>query len=383
MTIQNITLGSAPTGAGGDTFRSAATKIQSNFSTTENAASRIVGTASGNVMPVGAFGLGGAGAEVYNIDDKRGASCSFKSHISGQSPAGAGYGYGLYIDLAGRGWGGQIYMPAVASQSPRFRATAGDTYGAFNSFLTSINTTVDSNGFIKNASPIIQLFADKIEANTEAKEQEPIFEKVDIGHYLIKNTEGFAQESWWIQVPTDTNGNKICAVEYQTLGNGDLEVKTFKKKLNEEGDIVANLDKPIDIPDNANGEPRWIDIRLHSSPKPIIARIPRTEKQPKLIQQMKYAPQLVYIVSEEDMKDDDEKVVVVGGQVQKIQKPYIRTDANGTPVLQDQPVIDENGRVVFEWVQALDSNGEPIFEDVPALDEQGNQIIDEVVYEPE
>ena len=34
--------------------------------------------------------------------------------------------------------------------------------------------------------------------------------------------------------------------------------------MNEEGDIVANLDAPIDIPNNANGEPRWIDIRLNS-----------------------------------------------------------------------------------------------------------------------
>ena len=107
------------------------------------------------------------------------------------------------------------------------------------------------------------MFADKIEPNDEAAEQPLSFEKLGIGHYLVKGSSGFAKEGWWIEIPTDTHGNKICAVEYQTLENGDLEIKTFKKKLNEDGDIVANLDAPIDIPNNANGEPRWIDIRLN------------------------------------------------------------------------------------------------------------------------
>ncbi|MDR9520302.1 phage tail fiber protein, partial [Acinetobacter baumannii] len=142
----------------------------------------------------------------------------------------------------------------------------------------SSNTTVDANGFLKNASPVVKLFADKIEPNDEAAEQPLSFEKPGIGHYLVKGSSGFAKEGWWIEIPTDTHGNKICAVEYQTLENGDLEIKTYKKKMNEEGDIVANLDAPIDIPNNANGEPRWIDIRLNSIKKTIVRKIPRTEK---------------------------------------------------------------------------------------------------------
>ncbi len=38
--------------------------------------------------------------------------------------------------------------------------------------LSNKNTTVDSNGFIKAASPVAQLFADKIAANEEALEQD-------------------------------------------------------------------------------------------------------------------------------------------------------------------------------------------------------------------
>ncbi|MFP0390118.1 hypothetical protein ACJ6IV_19765, partial [Acinetobacter nosocomialis] len=58
MTIQTVNLGSAPTGAGGDTFRSTGAKMNENFTNWTHAASRYVGTAAGNVMEVGAFGVG-------------------------------------------------------------------------------------------------------------------------------------------------------------------------------------------------------------------------------------------------------------------------------------------------------------------------------------
>ena len=62
MAIQRINLGTAPSGVGGDTERSAFKKIDDNFGYWGNAASRVVGTAAGNVMEVGAFGFGGTGA---------------------------------------------------------------------------------------------------------------------------------------------------------------------------------------------------------------------------------------------------------------------------------------------------------------------------------
>lgn len=46
---------------------------------------------------------------------------------------------------------------------------------------------------------------------------------------------------------------------YDTLENGDLSIKTFKRKFDFElAAVVADLELPIDIP-----EGRWIDIRLH------------------------------------------------------------------------------------------------------------------------
>ncbi|MBD0079911.1 hypothetical protein LDY14_17580 [Acinetobacter baumannii] len=386
MTYQTVNLGTAPTGAGGDTFRSTGAKMNENFTNNTHAASRYVGTAAGNVMEVGAFGLGGTGTSHLNVN----SLSDVKNIVQNQSRIFRADGGNIF----------QLYAPTLYMKTQdtnvaiSFGPFSGDVKAAgwtdgstdFTAkyfFRTSSNTTVDANGFLKNASPVVKLFADKIEPNDEAAEQPLSFEKLDVGHYLVKGSSGFAKEGWWIEIPTDTHGNKICAVEYQTLENGDLEIKTFKKKLNDEGDIIANLDAPIDIPNNANGEPRWIDIRLNTVKRKIIRKVPRTEKQPHMVQQVKYAPQLTYITKYEDLFDDEGKAVIVDGKNYKKPVTHIQTDQNGTPILSNQPVINENGEPVFECVQAIDGEGNPIFDDVPVLDKDGNPIYDEVIYDPE
>lgn len=386
MTIQTVNLGTAPTGAGGDTFRSTGAKMNENFTNWSHAASRYVGQAGGNLMEVGTFGFGGEGRAYVNIstlgnnrDAVQRQSQIFRADTGSLFPP---YSPSLYMRTADT----NVAVCFQYNQGNIEVATWTDAATDFNtrySIRTTANTTVDANGFIKAASPVVKLFADKIEPNNEAAEQPLSFEKLDIGHYLVKGSSGFAKEGWWIEIPTDTHGNKICAVEYQTLENGDLEIKTFKKKLNDEGDIVANLDAPIDIPTNVNGEPRWIDIRLNSIKKTIVRKIPRTEKQPRMVQQVKYAPQLTYITKYEDLFDDEGKAVIVDGKNYKKPVTHIQTDQNGTPILSNQPVINENGEPVFEWVQAVDSEGNPVFDDVPVLDKDGNPIYDEVTYDPE
>ncbi|MEC6035785.1 phage tail protein [Acinetobacter nosocomialis] len=168
----------------------------------------------------------------------------------------------------------QLAFP-VNSRIPYFRnAEWGGAYKAWNFFYTSANTTVTADGTLKAASPIVKLYSDHIECNDEAEEQNPLFEKVSTGHYLVKNTLGFAQDGWWIEVPSDSNGNKICAIKYKELENGDIEIKTFKRKFDfETASIVADEDQPIDIPKNMNDEQRWIDIRLHQLKKEITDQV--------------------------------------------------------------------------------------------------------------
>ncbi len=261
MTIQTVNLGTAPSGAGGDTFRSTGAKINENFTNNTHAASRYVGVNAGNVMEVGAFGLGGS-----NSVGPGSLNTYRPNQFLSTQPGVEGYPgvYSLGYQLNGANqW--QVYlMQEVANNNVYFGRRSSPTDQIQWSIVkTTANTTVDANGFIKNASPIVKLFADKIDLNDEAKLQEITFEKLGVGDYLIKGSSGFAQEGWYIETPKDANGNLLVAVVYEQLENGDISVKTYDYMLNKKGRIVADIETPLDIPEN-----RWIDIRVQELPQP-------------------------------------------------------------------------------------------------------------------
>lgn len=311
MAKQTINQGAAPTGAGGDTFRSGSAKLQANDdeiysqlgataqgvlpaalpinkggtgATTAadarvnlglgDAATRMVGETGGNLMQVGAFGLGLLAKEDTNLSSNR--VTGFYSvgntvlNDDTVNPIGTNH---VMLHMTRRpqvslniGHSVQIASGVLSTSNPKFR-TAADSgvYTRWFDFYTQRNTTVDSNGFIKRASPIVQLFADKIEFNDEAQLQEITFEKLGVGDYLVKGSSGFAQEGWYVETPKDANGNLLVAVVYEQLENGDISVKTYDYMLNNKGRIVADTETPLDIPEN-----RWIDLRLQELPQPEI-----------------------------------------------------------------------------------------------------------------
>ncbi|MDY7353948.1 phage tail protein [Acinetobacter baumannii] len=171
-------------------------------------------------------------------------------------------GYHAYDSIGTYSW---QFFKGVHGHQMSYRYGAGsDAWSAWGHLKTSFNTSVDANGFLKSASPVVKLFNDHIELNSDAEKQPIEFKKVDVGDYLLKGSLGFAQEGWYIEVPKDANGNTIVAVVYDTLENGDLSIKTYKRKFDFElAAVVADLELPIDIP-----EGRWIDIRLHEEPEP-------------------------------------------------------------------------------------------------------------------
>lgn len=268
MAIQTANLGTAPSGAGGDTFRSAATKYNENFTNNTHAASRLVGNQAGNVMEVGAFGFGSdsrlSSTDPY-ITETTDALVATRM-VSFVDNSQVNYGQGLSW-----GTGPKIHgIIGARFNSSLFHAHIPDVHAsprqpAYYIIRTSANTTVDANGFLKNASPIVKLFADKIELNHEAEQQDITFEKLGVGNYLIKGSSGFAQDGWYIETPKDANGNLLVAVVYEQLENGDISVKTYDYMLNKKGRIVADTETPLDIP-----ESRWIDLRLQELPKPEI-----------------------------------------------------------------------------------------------------------------
>ena len=165
-------------------------------------------------------------------------------------------------------WGLQFLGQDGVPNPKIFVRTIG--YGGFigtAEFITSANSTIDSNGFLKAASPILRLFAsDDVKpddgfikagfAHVNDKAKNAYAKKIAVGHYEIHGSLGFAKEGWYITLPEDANGNKKFFADYSVDENNIITIKTYTKKFDTNRcEIVAG--DPIDIT-----EGRWIDVRL-------------------------------------------------------------------------------------------------------------------------
>lgn len=272
MAIQTANLGTAPSGVGGDTFRSAATKFNENFSNQQHAASRMVGLRAGDLAQV--WDLRRAIAQI-NIENTLPAGWDLNNLTAGDfvfyaSTANPNSPPTPYASLyATRSFSDDGQLTVIGHDYFNggliTRGKNNNSWSQWAKHYHTLNTTVDGNGFIKAASPVVKLFADKIELNDEAQLQDIAFDKLGMGDYLIKGSSGFAQEGWYVETPKDANGNLLVAVVYEQLENGDISVKTYDYMLNKKGRIVADTEAPLDIP-----ESRWIDLRLQELPQPEI-----------------------------------------------------------------------------------------------------------------
>ncbi|MDV7405755.1 phage tail protein [Acinetobacter baumannii] len=222
----------------------------------------------GRALRVGDWGIGAEGSRVSDMVAPLNNGF-FRTDDTLTNDTGNSIGpYGFFLHCTRRSMGlytdgsHSFQLGKAASYSAlKYRF---NNSGTWSNLLTAQNTTTDGNGFIKAASPVVKLFQSHIELNNDAAKQPITFDKLGTGDYLIKGSLGFAQEGWYIEVPKDANGNTVVAVEYSTLENGDLSIKTYKRKFDvEKAAIVADLENPLEIP-----EGRWIDIRLHEEPEP-------------------------------------------------------------------------------------------------------------------
>ncbi|MGM1186234.1 prophage tail fiber N-terminal domain-containing protein [Serratia liquefaciens] len=167
------------------------------------------------------------------------------------------------------------------------RMWSGAAWKNWVPFWTGANTTVDSNGFIKKASPIARLagapekmaddyldgftLAGSVAVNSEAEGVSG--ERVSVGVYKVTGSLGFAEEGWNIEVPQDVNGNRLCFVETSTGKDGTIYVKVSKRRFDIDTAAIVAGD-PMDIPDG-----RWIDLRLEM-PMGELTEEPVPDEQP-------------------------------------------------------------------------------------------------------
>ncbi|EPE9327221.1 phage tail protein [Enterobacter asburiae] len=131
----------------------------------------------------------------------------------------------------------------------------GDIVGPSGKFYSEKNTTVDTNGFLKKASPIVRLFGDgTLKSNNEAEGVTAT--RKSAGVYRVAGSLGLNPEGWTVEIPQDMNGNFLCFVDISTDEDGVLTVSTFKRRFDVDSAMIV-AGEPMDIPDG-----RWIDLRL-------------------------------------------------------------------------------------------------------------------------
>lgn len=121
------------------------------------------------------------------------------------------------------------------------------------------NTFVDSNGFIKRASPVVKIFSDgRYETNDESEGVRVT--RLDVGQYYIEGCQALNSDAAWggidggFEIPTDRNKQPLIWLDYEVNADGSVLVKTYHREhpsapafARNERDGLADGD-PVDIP---------------------------------------------------------------------------------------------------------------------------------------
>ncbi|HHT2980050.1 TPA: phage tail protein [Enterobacter hormaechei] len=247
-----------------------------------SSATKDVGTTTGNVMQVGAFGLGG---DTLTVSDTS-LLATFQT-LTARGSSFARTDTPLYV---------------IPSYSPAVFIKTRDTYALLcinyrngtlstvtttqsdmanqlfqtNTIYGTANTTKASDGTLKAASPVARIVASQeacqradiaedgfswCGCGTANAEAEGIsLSRLDVGVYVLTGSAGLASEGWQLLPPMDPGGmGELGVVEAEQTESGGLTIRLFRRKymLSDEGEIVKTKGEAIDVPDNS-----WIDVRL-------------------------------------------------------------------------------------------------------------------------
>lgn len=144
----------------------------------------------------------------------------------------------------------------------------GTLVGPAGIFYSVANTTIDTNGNLKPASPIVKLRGDgTAELNKEAEGVKS--ERIDTGVYKVSGVLGFNSDPAWggvdggFTIPSNNNGLPLLWVDFKVLDTGDIIIKTFHREHTGVPEFARNIVEgvadmdPVDIPAG-----RWIDMRV-------------------------------------------------------------------------------------------------------------------------
>lgn len=142
-------------------------------------------------------------------------------------------------------------------------------------FRDERNTTVDSNGFIKVASPIVKIFRDGSYETNEESEGVAVTH-INTGEYLIAGCTGLNADAAWggidggFEIPVDRNKLARIWLDYEVNADGSVLVKTYHRTHPEAPEFARNEingltnGEPVDIPADS-----FVSVRVEMPPDSI------------------------------------------------------------------------------------------------------------------
>ena len=243
-----------------------------------------VDTTGGRLLKVGDFGIGAIPAPMagdlnaltagglYRYDVSSGSS---NSPTRSDGDGNSAHARGGVIQISGRSAEDRDRQIFISEQWPfrgelYTRARDGNDWpddvgpeGTTDStgwqrHWSTVNTTVDSNGFIKHASPIVRVMRDGHEEPVQ-----PVgatWARLDVGHYTLADVEPLATRGWQRETPMDGNGNRMVVVRTDYDAQARVMTVRTHEPVWREGKLVAGACR--DIP-----EGRWVDLRFEAAPE--------------------------------------------------------------------------------------------------------------------
>lgn len=271
LTGVTVAMAVAQGGTGGTSAATARANLELGTAAITN-----VGTAPGNVMPVGAGGWLGPSLPGDGNANNAKTTGLYGLNNALNAPFTA-------IQLFTSDWGVDTRWQAqlalgVSQNKAYFRSILKDQSSATSwaEFYHTGNTTRGSGGALSAASPIVRIAS--VAASQRLDLQEQTFEaagdwgvanseargvsveRLGIGEYRITGSLGLALEGWRTLDPCSPDGGrKLGITESEQSADGTVTVHLYKERwaLTEDGEMVLGKGARFDVPLNS-----WIDVRL-------------------------------------------------------------------------------------------------------------------------
>ena len=239
-----------------------------------NVATKNTGEGDNDVLAPGSFGVGSKNLPVISDlwDKSKGTRfCNVTPATSG----GPGmYGSGIRLSDRNIGSGStpvaqQSFAALILSgKIIQFMSMADGNDSGWMQIYHTGNTTRASDGTLKAASPIVQLFSDgSCQLNDES--EGCAVTRLGIGEYLIEGCTGLNADAAWggidggFDIPTDRNKQPLIWLDYKVNSDGSVLVKTYHRIHPSAPEFARNElagladGDPVDIPSD-----QFVSVRV-------------------------------------------------------------------------------------------------------------------------